>query len=56
MNQRAKYHGKETLIVGNGDQLDKTHIGQFCLLSITHNIHSLSLKYIFHVPTITKNL
>ena len=27
LNQRVEYHGKETLNIGNGDQLDITHIG-----------------------------
>ena len=49
------YNGTETLAVGNGKKLVISHIGSASLPS-SSNSCPLHLKFVLHVPAVTKNL
>uniref|UniRef100_A0A803PPY9 GAG-pre-integrase domain-containing protein n=1 Tax=Cannabis sativa TaxID=3483 RepID=A0A803PPY9_CANSA len=54
MTQNQEYGGKETVTVGNGNELSISHIGSGYLK--TNGGRFLCLKEILHVPKIAKNL
>uniref|UniRef100_A0A803PHM7 Retrovirus-related Pol polyprotein from transposon TNT 1-94-like beta-barrel domain-containing protein n=1 Tax=Cannabis sativa TaxID=3483 RepID=A0A803PHM7_CANSA len=54
LNQKNKYNGKDSLIVGDGNKLSIKHIGSGFMP--TDDGSSLVLKEMLHVPSITKNL
>lgn len=54
LSQKSGYSGYEKLIVGNGDKLAISHIGQFHIP--TSNNKTLLLHDTLHVPQIKKNI
>ncbi|TXG69253.1 hypothetical protein EZV62_004188 [Acer yangbiense] len=54
LDLKSDYRGDESLMVGNGKQLDISHVGLKSLPSLTK--HSIILKQVLHVPEIRKNL
>ncbi|TXG55646.1 hypothetical protein EZV62_020902 [Acer yangbiense] len=54
LDLKSNYRGDESLMVGNGKQLDISHVGLKSLPSLTK--HSIILKQVLHVPEIRKNL
>ncbi|KAL5825813.1 hypothetical protein ACOSQ3_021876 [Xanthoceras sorbifolium] len=55
LSLKSDYKGKDHLAVGNGTKLPISHIG-FTVIPSHIPLHSLYLKNILHVPSITKNL
>ena len=53
LNQPVQNNGDEKITIGNGEGLAVEHIGSAI---ISTSQHSLSLRNILHVPTITINL
>ncbi|KAM2253909.1 hypothetical protein ACFX1S_008245 [Malus domestica] len=53
LNRATPYEGTEKIIVGNGESLEVTHIGNGILQTQSHALH---LKQILHVPLLTVNL
>ncbi|KAL5735772.1 hypothetical protein ACOSP7_030228 [Xanthoceras sorbifolium] len=56
LSMRSEYRGKEKLIVGDGNQLTISHIGDTKVHSHTVPHQDILLKKVLHVPSITKNV
>jgi histone deacetylase 1/2 len=53
LTMQERYHGKDHVQTANGTGMRITHIGQFIIPTSSHSLH---LKNILHVPSVTRNL